>query len=113
MVRRRSSVRAHGCEVIQATNFGSWRLRPTARRLAPLRRSGLTLLIALALSAIGLLATLALTVLALSVLALRGPAALLARRQIGRRRLLVLADDYLGAVGQVGKAGRHHTIVER
>src|SRR5258706_9052225 len=90
MVQRRSWLRAHGCEVIQTTNFGSWRLRPTARRLAPLRRSGLTLLIALALSAIGLLAAalalsvLALSVLGLSVLCLTVPvAAFLARREIG------------------------------
>src|SRR5664279_3986549 len=85
----------------------SWlRLRSAARRLAPLRGSGLTLLIAVALLA----AALALSVLALSVLAQCALAALLARREIGRRRLLFLADDDLGAVGQVGKAGRHHAV---
>src|SRR5229473_1600661 len=90
----------------------SWlRLRSAARLLAPLRRSGLALLIALALHALALLAAaLALSVLGLTVLALRAPAALLARREIGRRRLLVLANDHLGAIGQVGKAGRHYPI---
>src|ERR1700730_972835 len=87
--------------------WGSWRrLRSAARLIAPLCGSGLTLLIALGLSALALLAA----ALALSVLALCAPAALLARREIGRRRLLVLADDHLGAIGQVGKAGRHHAI---
>src|SRR5437879_3522254 len=90
----------------------SWlRLRSAARLLAPLCRSGLTLLIALALSALALLAAaLALSVLGLTVLALCAPAALLARREIGRRRLLVLANDDLGTIGQVGKARRHHAI---
>src|SRR5260370_3538745 len=90
----------------------SWlRLRSAARLLAPLCRSGLTLLIALGLSALALLAAaLALSVLSLTVLVRCAPAALLARREIGRRRLLVLANDHLGAIGQVGKAGRHHAI---
>src|SRR3981189_2582791 len=90
-------MRARGYEFIQTTNPGSWlRLRCAGRRLS-LRGSGLPLLTALAL-----------TVLGLPVL--RAPAAFLARREIGGRRLLVLADDDLGAVGQVGKAGRHHAI---
>src|SRR5260370_20876384 len=90
----------------------SWlRLRSAARLLAPLCRSGSTLLSALALSALALLAAaLAWSVVGLTVLALCAPAALLARREIGRRRLLVLANDDLGTIGQVGKAGRHHAI---
>src|SRR6266851_6680574 len=98
----------------------SWlRLRSAARLIAPLCGSGLALLIALALPALALLAAafalsiLALSVLGLTVLALRALAALLARREIGRRRLLVLANDHLGAIGQVGKAGRHHAIGAR
>src|SRR5713226_9646897 len=65
--------------------LASWlRLRSAARRLAPWRGSGLTLLIALALDALApFAAALALTVLALTVLALRPPAALFARREIG------------------------------
>src|SRR5258705_5845475 len=93
--------------------LGSWlRLRSAARRPAPRRGSGLTLLIAFALAALApLAAALALSVLALSVVALRIPAApFLARREIGRRRLLLPADNDLGAVGQVGKAGRYHAI---
>src|ERR1700716_826236 len=104
-------MRARGYEFIQTTNPGSWlRLRCAGRRLS-LRGSGLTLLIALALNALALFAALGLTVLGLTVL--RAPAAFLARREIGGRRLLVLADDDLGAVGQVGKAGRHHAIGAR
>src|SRR5258708_33380138 len=87
--------------------LGSWlRLRSAVRRPAPLRGSGLTLLIAfalaalaplaaaLALSVLGLsvlglsvlgLSVLGLSVLGLSVVTLRIPAApLLARREIGR-----------------------------
>src|SRR6266699_4171643 len=106
--------------------FGSWRsLRAAARWLARRRGSGLTLLVALALTVLALLAetlaltflgltVLGLTVLALTVLALHVPAvSLLARREIGGRRLLVLADDDLGAVGQIGKAGGHHAIAGR
>src|ERR1700738_4814396 len=98
MVQRRSWLRAHACEVIKRRVFGSWmRLRSIARRFAPLRGSGLPLLVALALNAIGLLAAplalsvLGLTVLGLTILGLAIPAAaFLARRQIGGRRLLVL-----------------------
>src|SRR5262249_2779300 len=99
------------------------RLRGSRRRLAA-RRSSCPLLIPLALlAALAMLAVLtlpvllALTVFALAVLALtilaRVAAALLARREVGRRRLLVAADDHLGAVGEIGEAGRHHTIVLR
>src|SRR5258707_10175788 len=82
--------------------LGSWlRLRSAARRPASLRGFGFTLLIACALAALAPLATalafsvlalsvLALSVLGLSVVSLRIPAApLLARREIGRRRLLL------------------------
>src|SRR5260370_39372699 len=92
------------CSSLRSQTFrrrfhGSWlRLRSAARLLAPLRGSGLTLLIALALTSLALLGALALTVLALWVLA-----TLFARREIGRRRLLVLADNDLGATRQVGK----------
>src|SRR5437762_8824873 len=83
------------------------RLRSAARRLAPLRGSGLTLLIAFALCALAPLAA----ALALAVRALHVPAApFFARREIGRRRLFLLSDNDLGAIGQVGKAGRHHAI---
>src|SRR6266852_5857089 len=69
--------------------LASWlRLRSAARRLAPWRGSGLTLLIAFALNALA-----SFGVLALTVFALRPPAALFARREIGRRRLLLLAND--------------------
>src|ERR1700738_1635176 len=97
--------------------LASWlRLRCAARLVAPLRGSGLTLLIALTLR--GLLGALALSVFALSVFALPvlgwsalgAPAVFLARREIGGRRLIVLADDDLGAVGQIGKARCHHAI---
>src|SRR5258706_6728224 len=104
-------------QTFRRRSWGSWlRLRSAARRLAPLCGSGLTLLIALALSALALLAAalalsvLGLSVLGLTVLALCAPAALLTRREIGRGRLLILANDDLGAIGQVGKAGRHHAI---
>src|SRR6267154_2931386 len=113
-------MRAHACEV-RHSNMQIWeswlRLRSAARRLAPLRGSGLTLLITLDLTALALLAaTLALSVLGLSVLGLTvlglalSAAAFLARREIGRRRLLIPANDNLGAIGQVGKTGRHHAI---
>src|SRR6266702_1009916 len=103
-------MRAHACEV-RHSNMQIWeswlRLRSAARRLAPLRGSGLTLLIAFALCALALLAA----ALALTVRALHVPAApLLPRREIGRRRLLRLADNDLSAIGQVGKAGRHRAI---
>src|SRR5260370_17078770 len=91
--------------------LGSWLRLRCAARLLPLRGSGLTLLIALTLR--GLLGALALSVFALPVLgwsALRAPAVFFAWREIGRRRLLVLADDDLGAVGQIGKARLHHAI---
>src|SRR6202022_2500584 len=97
---------AHGCVLMAAKFFkrrilGSWlRLRSAARLLAPLRGPGLTLLIALAL----------LTALSLTVLALSALAALFARREIGRRRLLVLANDDLCTIGQIGKAGRYHAV---
>src|ERR1700730_6210295 len=105
-------------KLIKRRVFGSWlRLRSIARRLAPLRGSGLSLLVTLALNPVCLLAApLALSVLSLTILGLTVPclarpaAAFLARREIGGRRLLVLADDHLGAVGQIGKAGRHHAI---
>src|SRR6266403_513695 len=98
--------------------LGSWlRLRSAARRPAPLRGSGLTLLIAFTLAALApvaaalALSVLGLSVLGLSVIALRIPAApFLARREIGRRRLLLPADNDLGAIGQIGKAGRYHAI---
>src|SRR5882757_8650892 len=113
-------MRAHACEV-RHSNMQIWeswlRLRSAARRLAPLRGSGLTLLIALALIALAFLAAaLALSVLGLSVLCLTilgltvPAAAFLARREIGRRRLFIPANDDLGAIGQVGKTGRHHAI---
>src|SRR5476651_1698522 len=93
--------------------LGSWlRLRCAARLIAPLRRSGLTLLIALAAFAL-LSPPFALTVLALTILALAvlcAPVLPFARREIGRRRLLILANDDFRAVGQVGKAGRHYAI---
>src|SRR5439155_5016610 len=118
---------AHGCALMDIEWFkrrmlGSWlRLRSGARRLTRRRGAGLPLLIALALSLGFLAAAFALTVfgltvfalavLGLAVLALRVPAAaFLARRAVGRRRLLVLANDHLGAVGQISKAGRHNTI---
>src|SRR5258708_6936747 len=108
----------------------SWlRLCCAARLLASLRccgswsgdRAGLALLIALSLLASALaLAVLALTglgltvfgltVFGLTVYALPALAVALARREIGRGCLVGLADDHLGAVGQVGKAGGHHTI---
>src|ERR1700688_701432 len=110
-------MRAHACEVrcsnqecCNRQSLRSWlRLRSAARRLASLRGSGLTFLIAFPLAALApLAAALALGILALSILALHVPAAaFFARREIGRRRLLLLADDDLGAIGQVGKAGRH------
>src|ERR1700680_3263756 len=115
-------MRAHACQIRGASRefckrrmVGSWlRLRSAARWLATLRGSGLALLIALALHPLALLAAaLALNVLALRVVALRAPAALFARREIGRRRLLLLADDDLGAIGQIGKARRHHAIGRR
>src|SRR2546430_13291592 len=108
-------MRAHACEVrcsnqecCKRASLRSWlRLRSAARRLAPLRGSGLTLLIAFALCALAPLAA----ALALTVRALHVPAApFFARREIGRRRLFLLADNDLGAIGQVGKAGRHHAI---
>src|ERR1700722_15975017 len=74
------------------------------------------------------LTVLGLTVLGLTVLGLRllrliifglaipavtvAPAAPF-RRQIERRNLVVGADRDLGAVGQIGKAGCHHAIVNR
>src|SRR5258708_2913786 len=106
-----------------AWNSRSWlRLRAAAGRRTRRCGSGLTLLIALALAALSLAATLAvlalailgLTILGLAVLALHIPAAsLLARGEIGARRLLFFADDDFCTIGQVGKAGRHHTIGRR
>src|SRR5712675_2011064 len=99
-------MRAHACEV-RHSNMQIWeswlRLRSAARRLAPLRGSGLTLLIALALIALAFLAAaLALSVLGLTVLGLTVPAAaFLARREIGRRRLLIPANDDLDGIGFV------------
>jgi hypothetical protein len=68
-----------------------------------------------ALGALAILAALlALAILTLTTLALDVPAvALLARREICRRRLLVRSDEHLGAIGQVGKARRHHAITWR
>src|SRR5438105_4732741 len=106
----------NGSETLMAVC--SWlRLRCAARLLASLRwrcsrcgsRSGLAFLIALALLA----AALALSVLALTVLALPALAVSFARRQVGGGRLIGLADDHLGAVGQVGEASRHHAIRRR
>src|ERR1700716_1937391 len=92
--------RMNGSETLMDAR--SWlRLGSAGWLVARRRRSGLTLLIALALNALSLLAlgAFALAVLALAVLALRAPAALLARCEVGGRGLLVLADDNLGAVG--------------
>src|SRR6476660_9785430 len=88
-----SRLRSH---TFKRRRLRSWlRLRCAARRLASLRGSGLTLLIGFALAALAPLpAALALTVLALSVFALHVPAApLLARGEVGRRRLLLPAND--------------------
>src|SRR4051794_8026423 len=100
---------------------GSWLLGSTSRCSRPWCRSGLALLVALAALALGaklavLLAVLALSVLlavfgAILLLTIR-PARALARSEIGRRRLVVAADDHLGAIGQIGKA-RHDDLVGR
>src|SRR5580698_2191836 len=113
-------MRAHRCDVRHSNvDRKSWlRLRCALRRLAGMRGPGLTPLIVFTLMALAsLAAALALSVPTLSVPTLPVPAlpAPLApvppvRRQVGRRRLLVLANDDLGAIGQVGKAGRHHAI---
>src|SRR5450432_669275 len=112
MVQRRPWYALMPAKLIKRRVLGSWlRLRCAARLIAPPRGSGLTLLVALASLAPLALTVLGLTVLWLSVLGLTFPAAaFFARRQIGGRGLLVLADDDLGAVGQIGKAGRHHAI---
>src|SRR3977135_1456077 len=81
-------------------------LRPAAL-LAGRRRSGLTLLVALASFTVFGLAVLALAALAI------GRAAALAWREVGGRRRIVLANEDLCPVGQIGKPGRHHAIRRR
>src|SRR5437868_5606436 len=109
----------------------SWR---RLRRGSGARRrrcgAGLPLLVAFALRAafapaLTPLALLALPGLAVAALAFPFPglavlarlartaAATLARRQVGRGHLIVVADRHLRAVGQVGKARRHHAIGRR
>src|ERR1700716_2580261 len=98
--------RMNGSETLMDTR--SWlRLGSAGWLVARRRRAGLDLLIALALRALSLLA---LGAFGLAVLALRAPAALLARCEVGGRGLFVLADDNLGAVGEIGKAGRPPSV---
>src|SRR5205814_9977692 len=103
MVARSSLVQAFK----QAAVWSWLRFRSAPRLLASLPRC----LTALALLAPAFaLFVLALYILALCIPALRATTAFFAGRKIGRRRLVVLADNHLGPIGQVGKARGHHAI---
>src|ERR1700712_4616664 len=56
---------------------------------------------------------LGLAVLLPALVGIRRAAALGAGREVGGRRLVVLADQHFCAVGQIGETGRHHAVGRR